>query len=185
MLYWILIETLKTSESFDFSMMLNLSPFVSHHLDDYRQSSPRWLRKLKGKFVYRGPKPYDPDRFTKVGKKVLGGIRFDQQIYILFVYIYIIYIYIYVSLYIYMYLHIYIYTSKNFLLQNFDWRRTWLLDLLILPGLHVDKIAAKASFKHQNHEPGGGNHPVDGFLQWGCRTKKHQQLLGYSIREED
>ncbi|CAK9067989.1 unnamed protein product, partial [Durusdinium trenchii] len=26
----------------------------------------RWLRSLKGKFVYRGPKPYDPDRFTKV-----------------------------------------------------------------------------------------------------------------------
>ena len=25
----------------------------------------RWLRSLKGKFVYRGPKPYDPDRFTK------------------------------------------------------------------------------------------------------------------------
>ena len=64
--------------------MMNLGTFVSHHLDDYRQSSPRWLRKLKGKFVYRGPKPYDPDRFTKVGKKVLGGMcfDFDQQIYI-------------------------------------------------------------------------------------------------------
>ena len=108
MLYWILIETLKTSESFDFSMMLNLGPFVSHHLDDYRHSSPRWLRKLKGKFVYRGPKPYDPDRFTKVGKKVLGGICFDQQISILFIYIYM-----YLSIYIYVFTYIYIYTSKN------------------------------------------------------------------------
>ncbi|CAK9052734.1 50S ribosomal protein L5 [Durusdinium trenchii] len=31
-----------------------------------KEEKTRWLRSLKGKFVYRGPKPYDPDRFTKV-----------------------------------------------------------------------------------------------------------------------
>ena len=28
-------------------------------------ASDRWLKTLKGKFVYRGPKPADPDQFIK------------------------------------------------------------------------------------------------------------------------
>eukprot|EP00434_Breviolum_minutum_P009238 symbB.v1.2.008141.t1/scaffold509.1/size193965/11 len=35
-----------------------------------KETKSKWLRKLKGKFVYRGPKPYDPDRFTKVSMSI-------------------------------------------------------------------------------------------------------------------
>lgn len=42
-----------------------LSPRHPGNSASYAAVVSRWLRSLKGKFVYRGPKPYDPDRFTK------------------------------------------------------------------------------------------------------------------------
>ncbi|CAE7802784.1 rplE [Symbiodinium necroappetens] len=33
---------------------------------DKKERTTRWLKTLKGKFVYRGPKPADPDQFIKV-----------------------------------------------------------------------------------------------------------------------
>lgn len=40
--------------------------YTINEQDDRKTRKTKWLRSLKGKFVYRGPKPYDPDRFTKV-----------------------------------------------------------------------------------------------------------------------